>query len=117
VFEPGRFEIFEETLAATFAAVPRFPITAETASGVEKIGAVDPDHAGFDLRSGLQGDVHAFAPDRSGEAVNRIVGELHGFLRRAKSHGGKNRAENFLLGDNGSGMNVAEQRGLVIKAA
>ena len=117
VFEPGWLEIFEEALAAAFAAVTAFAVAAETATGVEEIRAIDPDDACFELRSDLKRNVDAFGPDASGEAVGGVVGELDGFGRCAKGHGGENGAENFLLGDDGSGMDVAEKSGRKIKAA
>src|SRR5262250_3054940 len=49
LLEPGGLKVFDEPFAAAFAPVTAFPIAAESASGVKKIGAVDPDHSGFDL--------------------------------------------------------------------
>lgn len=65
-FEPGWLEIFEEAFAAAFAAKTAFAIAAEAAAGVEKIGAIDPDYSGFELRSYVEREVDAFAPDAGG---------------------------------------------------
>lgn len=107
VLEPGRFEILEKAFAAAFAAVAAFAIAAETTRRVEKIRTVDPGDAGFELRSDVKRDVDAFGPDAGGEAVGGVVGELDSFGGGAESHGGEDGAEDFLLGDDGSGMNVA----------
>ncbi len=115
--KPCGLEIFEQAFAAAFAAVTAFAIAAESASGVEEIGTVDPDDAGFDLRGDLESDVEAFAPNTGGKAVNRVVGELNGFLWSAEGHGGKHGAKNFLLSDDGSGVDVGEERGPVVEAA
>ena len=117
VFEPSWFEIFEEAFAAALAAVAAFAIAAETATGVEKVCAVDPDYACFDLRSDVEGDVDALAPDAGGQAVSGVVGELNGFGGSAERHGGQDGAEDFLLGDDAGGMDVAEKSGWEIEAA
>src|SRR5882762_7304967 len=52
--KPGRFEIFEKPFAPTLASITALAIPTETAGGVEKICAVDPNHAGFELRRNVQ---------------------------------------------------------------
>ncbi len=47
ILEPRRLEIFEQSLAAAFAAVAAFAIAAESARGVEKIRAIDPNYSGL----------------------------------------------------------------------
>src|ERR1700682_2023906 len=110
VLKPCRLEIFEKPLAATLASITALAITPEAAGGIEKICAVDPNHAGFELRRNVQGNIDALAPYAGGQAVNRIVGEFHSFPRSAKRHRGKHRAENLLLRHHRSRMNVAQQR-------
>src|ERR1700682_5379513 len=97
VLKPCRLEIFEKPLAATLASITALAITPETAGGIEKICAVNPHHAGFELRSNVQGSINALAPHAGGQAVNGIVGEFHSFPRRSKRHCRQHRAENLLL--------------------
>src|SRR5882762_7632916 len=110
VLKPCRLEIFEQPLAPTLASITALAITPETAGGVEKICAVNPNYAGFELRRNVQGNIDAFAPHAGSQAVNRIVGEFHSFSRSAERHRGEYRAENLLLRHHGSRMNVAQQR-------
>ena len=55
----------------------------------------------------MEADVDAFGPDAGGETVDRVVGKLDGFGGRAEGHGGQDGAEDFLLGDDAGGMDVA----------
>jgi len=107
VFKPRWLEIFKEAFTAAFAAVAAFAIAAEATAGVEEICAVDPNHSCFELRGDMECNVDAFAPDASGETVNRVVGKLDSFRWCAEGHGGKNWAEDLLLGDDRRGMHVA----------
>src|SRR5690349_17641576 len=107
VLEPRRFKVFEQPFAATFAAEAAFAIAAEAAGGVEQIRAVDPNHACFQLCGNVQRNVDALAPDAGSETVDGVIGELNGFARRAKGHGGEDGAENLLLGDDGAWMDIA----------
>ena len=50
-----------------------------------------------------------------GKAISRVVGQLDGFAGRAESHRGEHRAENFLLRNDRSGMDIAQQRWRKIK--
>src|SRR4030088_1422203 len=111
VLKPCRLEIFEKPLAPTLASINALAITPETAGGIEKICAVNPKYAGFELRRNMQRNIDALAPYAGGQAVNRIVGEFHSFPRRSKRHCRQHRAENLLLRHRGSRMKVAQQRG------
>jgi len=77
--QPLRRQIFEHAFAATFAAVTRLAIAAETAGSVELVGTVDPDDARFDLRGEVERDVDVLAPHTGGETVDSVVGELDRF--------------------------------------
>ena len=48
------FHVFEQSLSAAFAAEAGFAVAAEAAGGIELVGAVDPDGAGFDLRGEVE---------------------------------------------------------------
>src|SRR5260221_2969278 len=52
VFEPSRFQIFQQSFPAAFTTKSTFAISAESASGVKKIGAIDPNHSDLDLCPG-----------------------------------------------------------------
>ena len=65
----------------------------------------------------MEGDVDVLAPDAGGQAVSGVVGELNGFGGSAERHGGQDGAEDFLLGDDAGGMDVAEKSGWEIEAA
>src|ERR1700687_3812876 len=54
ILKPGRLEIFEKALATTLASITALAIASETTGGIEKIRAVDPHHAGFELRRNVQ---------------------------------------------------------------
>ena len=77
--EPRWLQIFQQAFPAALAAVAAFAIAAESAGGVEQVGAIDPDHAGFDLRRNVQRNVDALAPHAGGEAVHRVVGQFDRF--------------------------------------
>ncbi len=108
--KPRGLEIFEQTFAPALASEAALAIAAETAGGVEKIRAIYPNHAGFELRGDVQRNIDAFAPHAGGEAIHRVVGELYGFAWSAEGHRGKHRAEYLLLRHHRSRMNVAQQR-------
>src|SRR5258708_32276236 len=57
----GGLEISEQPSAPPSAAIPPFTVPAETAAGIEKIRAVDPNHAGFELRRNVQRNIDALA--------------------------------------------------------
>src|SRR5882762_2992381 len=110
VLKPCWLEIFEKPLAPTLTSITALAITPETAGGVEKICAVNPNYAGFELRRNMQRNIDALAPHAGGQAVNRVVGEFHSFPRRSKRHCRQHRTENLLLRHHRSRMNVAQQR-------
>src|SRR5216683_696244 len=72
VLEPGRLQIFEEPFPAALAPEAAFAVAAESAGRVEKIGAVDPNHSGFQLRGHVQRHVDALAPNTRGESIYGI---------------------------------------------
>src|ERR1700677_2348829 len=109
LFEPGRLQIFEQTLAASFAPKPAFTISPESAGSVEHVRAIDPDNSRLDLCRNLQRDINAFAPNRRGQSVDRIVRQFNRFGRGAECHGGEHRSENISLSDRRSRMNIAQQ--------
>ena len=109
--QPLGRQVFEHALASAFASVARFAIAAEAAGGVELVGAVDPDHSGFDLRGEVERDVDVLAPDAGGETIDGVVGQLRGFCRRAEGHGDEDRPEDLFLNDGRAGMHVSEQSG------
>ena len=61
-------------------------VAAEAAGGVEQVGAVDPHHAGLDLRRHIEREVDALAPDAGRQSVNGVVRQLDRFARRAEGH-------------------------------
>ena len=65
----------------------------------------------------METNVDTFAPHACGEAVDGVVGKLDGFAGRAERHGSENGAEDFLLGDDAGGMDVAEKSWREIEAA
>src|SRR5690606_39710817 len=77
-------EVFAHPLAAALAAEPAFAVAAETGTRVEDVGAVDPDHAGLDLRGDIEREADVLRPDRRGESVAGVVGELDRLVRRAE---------------------------------
>src|SRR5712671_6599635 len=109
VLKPCRLEIFEKPLASTLASITALAITPETAGGIEKICAVNPNYAGFELGRNVQGNIDALAPHAGGQTIHRIVGELDSFARRSKRHCRQHRTENLLLRHHGSRMNIAQQ--------
>jgi len=54
ILKPCSLEIFEKPLAPTLASITALAIASETAGGIEQIRAVDPHHAGFELRRNVQ---------------------------------------------------------------
>ena len=54
LLEPRGLKIFAQTFAPAFASETAFAIATEAAGGVEKICAVDPNHAGFELCCNVQ---------------------------------------------------------------
>src|SRR5690606_16482608 len=64
-----RLQIFAHAFRAAFAPEAAFAIAAETAGGVEHVGAVDPDDAGLEARGRFQCPVDVLAPDGSREPV------------------------------------------------
>src|SRR5260370_14166187 len=50
VLKPCRLEIFEKPFAPTLASIAALAIAPETPGGLQKGCAVDPNHAGFQLR-------------------------------------------------------------------
>src|SRR5258708_16029282 len=117
VLEPGRLQIFEEPFPAALAPEAAFAVAAETAGSVEKIGAVDPNNSGFQLRGDMERHVDALAPNTRGESIYAIVRQLHRFARRAEGHRRQHRTKNFLLRHDGCRMHVAQQRRRKIKTA
>ena len=92
-------QIFQHALAAALAPEPALAKAAETAGGVEEIGAVDPDHACLELWGNMEGEIDVFRPDGGGEAVTRVVGEFDRLAGGAEADGRKNRAEDLFLGE------------------
>src|SRR5581483_4483449 len=109
IFEPDRLEILEQALASPFTSEAALAVTAKAAGRVKQIGTVDPYDSRLELRGHLQGNIDALAPHTGGQPVNRIVREFDGFSGSAETHRGKHRAEDFLLRNDRSRMDVAEQ--------
>src|SRR3546814_19012908 len=63
-------------------------------SGIE---AVHPHHAGAQRLGGAVRLLDVAGPHRRGEAVDRVVADLHGFLGIAEGDRRKHRAEDLLL--------------------
>src|SRR5229473_47601 len=103
---PCRLEILAQAFAASLAAKAAFAVATKPAGGVEQIRAIDPHDAGFQLCGDVQRHIDAFAPHASGQAVNGIVGEFDRLTWRAEGHRRKNRAENLLLSDYRTWMNI-----------
>ena len=117
ILEPGGLQILQQAFPAALASVAAFAVAAKSAGSVEQIGAVDPHHSGFKLRSDVQRDVDALAPHASRQSIHGIVRQFDRFAGSAEGHRRQHRTKNFLLRHNRSGMNVAEQRGRIIKSA
>jgi len=105
----GRLQVFEQALAAAFAAEAGLAVAAEADGGVELVAAVDPDHAGLQRRRHVERRVDVLAPDAGGEAVARVVGQLDRLLRCAEAHRHQHRAEDLLAGDGGGGLDPGQQ--------
>lgn len=69
----GRLEIGAHALAAILAAKAGFLIATKTDGRVEIIGAIDPNHSGFDLRRDVKRQIDILAPDRGGEAIFGVL--------------------------------------------
>src|SRR5690606_17762752 len=70
----------------------------------------------LELRSDVEREVDVLRPDARGEAVARVVGEIHGLLRRAEGEADDDRTEDLLLRDRRGGRDVGEQRRRVVPA-
>ena len=75
-----------EARLAALAPEARLAVAAEARRRVEKVGAVDPDHARLDAVRHFEREVDVFAPHRAREPVARVVGERDGLGRRAERH-------------------------------
>src|SRR5437762_14071109 len=69
VLKPDGLEVFAKPLPPALTSVTALAVAAETAGGVEKICAVDPNHAGLELRRNMQCNIDALAPHARGPAV------------------------------------------------
>src|SRR5690606_33773611 len=56
-------KIFVHALACAFATEPAFAVAAETGSGIQHVGAVDPDDTGLHPRRKIERDIDVFRPD------------------------------------------------------
>src|SRR5471032_1690038 len=68
-----RGHIFVHAFASALAAVARFAVAAEAASGVELVGGVNPYDTCLDLRRDVQCEADVFAPHASGQSVDGVV--------------------------------------------
>ena len=103
-------QIFVHAFLAALAAEAAFAEAAEAARRIEHVGAVDPHHAGLQLRRDVHREVDVLAPHRSRQPVTRVVGKLDGLFRRTEAHRGKHRAENFLLRQYVGGSHAGGER-------
>src|SRR6266542_408122 len=71
-----------EAVAAALAAVTRFLVAAERRGRVEPVERVGPDHARLHPPDHRQAPAALLRPDAGRQAVRRVVGLLHGLLRR-----------------------------------
>src|SRR6266481_5334526 len=116
-FKPNGLNVFDQSFTSALAPKPALPIAAKTARSIEKIRAVHPDHARFELCCDVQRNVDALAPDARRQTIDRIVGEFNRFPRRSKRHGSQHRTKDLLLRNNGSRVHVTEQSRQKIKSA
>src|SRR5690606_28754396 len=106
-------QILEHALPAAFAPEAALFVPAEARGRVKPIGGVDPHYACLHLGGHVQGQVDVFRPDAGGQAVGRVVGQLHRLDGRAERHADQYRAENFHLGHGRCRRHAGQERGRV----
>src|SRR5690606_14498515 len=106
-------QILEHALPAAFAPEAALFVPAEARGRVKQIGGVDPHYACLHLGGHVQGQVDVFRPDAGGQAVGRVVGQLHRLDGRAERHADQHRAENFHLGHGRCRRHAGQERGRV----
>ena len=70
----------------------------------------EEDVGSFGIEGGVEGGVEVLRPDRGGEPVARVVGELDRLARGAEGHRYQHRAENLLLRQLRGRHDIGEQR-------
>src|SRR6266511_2059883 len=98
-----------KAVAAALAAVTRFLVAAERRGRVEPVERVGPDHARLHPADHRQDPAALLRPDAGRQAVRRVVGLLHGLLRRPEGEHGQDGTEDLLAGDPMALGDVREQ--------
>src|SRR6185295_16579085 len=101
-----------DRLLAELAAEAALLVAAEGRGGVVPVVLVDPHRPGLDAPRHLVGLADIARPHAGGEAVDRGVGELDGFLDLLERDDGEHRPEDFLAGHLHVVAHAVEDRGL-----
>src|ERR1700680_2807291 len=101
-FLPGisaELQVWEQTVNAAFATVPRFLVAAEWRGGVEAVERVGPDHARAHALRHPEDSRSFVGPNAGGEPVRSVVGLLDGLRGGAEREYREHRPEDLLAGD------------------
>src|ERR1700733_738375 len=110
------FQIFFDTPGTEFAAKARLLVTAPRSFYISWLHMIHPDDACAQSFNRSQGFENVASPDRGGEAVRRIVGDLQRIFFVFKRNHGRNGAKNFFAGNAGGVRDVGENGGLDVVA-
>jgi hypothetical protein len=103
-------EVGHQPLPPAFAAEAAFADPAERRGGVEEVRGVHPDDTGRELGRDVEREVEVLRPEGRGEAVARVVGQLHRLGRRAEGAGDEDGAEDLLLHQGRGGGKAGDER-------
>ena len=86
-----------QAFPTAFASKAAFADAAETRRGVEHVGPIHPDDASRKFRRYIKGQIDVLGPERSGEAVSRIICKRDGFGWCAEGRRDQNGAKDLFL--------------------
>ena len=86
-----------QAFPSAFTAKAAFAYAAETGGGIEQVGCIHPNHACRQFWRDIQRKVYVFGPDRCGQPIAGVVGDLHCLGRGAEGGGYQNRTKDFFL--------------------
>src|SRR5271165_1454234 len=105
------FEVFFEAPGAELAAEAGLLESSPGRFHVGGLHVVDPDDSGANLLHGTEGLEDVAGPDGGGEAVRRVVSDLHGVGFVIEGNNAGDGAEDFFAGDAGTIVHIVKDGG------